>query len=238
MILTFLFLVLISIGAMGVKEKSFFLILTCGIFLVLFEWAIYFTYIYGSKIIAYLNQLESRSWLVLLILPLGLIMIESQNCREIAENSLFKIIYNVEILFLELFCQIFVIKITIEAAVKKRDVSCRENKCTGKLEERNFLTIISLISIQMLNYVSVIYFLSELNEKFLKDTNGNNVTKLVDIVYYVIMTYTSVGYGDIFPNTMLAKIMSCIIGLTGFIMSIYLVSHLIEKASRKCSGIC
>lgn len=121
MILTFLFLVLISIGAMGVKEKSFFLILTCGIFLVLFEWAIYFTHIYGSKIIAYLNQLESRSWLVLLILPLGLIMIESQNCREIAENSLFKIIYNVEILFLELFCQIFVIKITIEAAVKKRD---------------------------------------------------------------------------------------------------------------------
>ncbi|KAL6286939.1 hypothetical protein ACE6H2_011329 [Prunus campanulata] len=59
--------------------------------------------------------------------------------------------------------------------------------------------------------------------------------KLVDALYYIVVTLCTIGYGDIVPNTTLAKYLSCFFILLGFgffdILLNGLVAYICEKES-------
>ena len=56
-----------------------------------------------------------------------------------------------------------------------------------------------------------------------------NITKeLLTVLYYVVITFTSVGYGDIYPLTLLSKIFAGIISLSGYITSAVVIAVLLS----------
>ncbi len=60
--------------------------------------------------------------------------------------------------------------------------------------------------------------------------NPNNF----DLFYYTIITFTTIGYGDIVPVTVLAKIMSIIISTTSVVcITIFLSSVLSFNSEKK-----
>jgi hypothetical protein len=50
-----------------------------------------------------------------------------------------------------------------------------------------------------------------------------------DSVYFVIMTMTTVGYGDIVPHTIIGKILTMIFALTGAPLFIFIGWYLVEQ---------
>ncbi|KAF8409726.1 hypothetical protein HHK36_005805 [Tetracentron sinense] len=61
-----------------------------------------------------------------------------------------------------------------------------------------------------------------------KKTNG-----LLDAVYFCVVTMTTVGYGDLVPNSVLAKLLACVVVLTGMALCGIILSkaadYLVEK---------
>ncbi len=58
----------------------------------------------------------------------------------------------------------------------------------------------------------------------------NNAAKVyMDLVYFCSITITSIGYGDILPNTHYTKLISSFIGVIGQFYSVVLVGILISK---------
>ncbi|KAE9584640.1 putative potassium channel domain-containing protein [Lupinus albus] len=67
----------------------------------------------------------------------------------------------------------------------------------------------------------VAYFLSD-------HSKVSPTSKLVNGVYFVIVTLTSVGYGDIVPHTTFTKIMTNLYILVGFWMWDILINYLMD----------
>lgn len=68
------------------------------------------------------------------------------------------------------------------------------------------------------------------------DLGGESTTTVVDALYFTIVTLTSVGYGDITPNSTSAKLFTCVFVFIGFGLIGVLVSgaanYLVEKQER------
>ncbi|KAF1865840.1 hypothetical protein Lal_00031754 [Lupinus albus] len=78
------------------------------------------------------------------------------------------------------------------------------------------------------------YMLLGIVAYFLNDRSKvSPLSKLVNGVYFVIVTLTSVGYGDIVPHTTLTKIMTSLYILIGFWMWNILVNHLMDYELEK-----
>ncbi|XP_057463888.1 two-pore potassium channel 1-like [Actinidia eriantha] len=63
--------------------------------------------------------------------------------------------------------------------------------------------------------------------------NGKKTNVVIDAMYFCVVTMTTVGYGDLVPNTVLAKLLSCIfvftgMGLVGFVLS-KAADYIVEK---------
>ncbi len=61
-------------------------------------------------------------------------------------------------------------------------------------------------------------------------TSATVITKnsLVDLFYYLIITFTTVGFGDIFPTTNIAKAVTVLIALSGMLFTGLLVSFILS----------
>ncbi len=67
-----------------------------------------------------------------------------------------------------------------------------------------------------------------------KGINTNNpANTFMDFVYFITMTITSIGFGDITPNTHHTKLMTSLFGITGQFYSVVLVGIIISKFSSK-----
>ncbi len=114
----------------------------------------------------------------------------------------------------------------------------------GKITTANQLAAVALlISVQIYNFVMLIYLLIHLGCGYLLyDSNKNAVTKVFDIIYYVIISYTSVGYGDIAPQGTVAQIVAIMISATGFFMSVAVIGIILsttinKKSNKKRNGL-
>ncbi|KAJ7299249.1 hypothetical protein O6H91_19G037000 [Diphasiastrum complanatum] len=79
--------------------------------------------------------------------------------------------------------------------------------------------------------VGLLYFLSIKNELF-----GDRTSSFVDTLYFCIVTMTTVGYGDLVPSTVSAKLLTCAfvfvgIGIVGAILS-NAAHYLVEKQEK------
>ncbi|MNK11792.1 Ion channel [compost metagenome] len=55
----------------------------------------------------------------------------------------------------------------------------------------------------------------------------------IDLVYFCSITFTSIGFGDITPNTHVTKLITAFIGIAGQFYTVVLVGILISKFSSK-----
>jgi len=62
---------------------------------------------------------------------------------------------------------------------------------------------------------------------------ANSANVFMDLVYYCTITLTSIGFGDITPNTHVTKLLTSFLGVTGQFYSVVLVGILISKFSSK-----
>ena len=62
---------------------------------------------------------------------------------------------------------------------------------------------------------------------------ANSANVFMDLVYYCTITLTSIGFGDITPNTHVTKLLTSFLGITGQFYSVVLVGILISKFSSK-----
>ena len=62
---------------------------------------------------------------------------------------------------------------------------------------------------------------------------ANAADIFMDLVYYSTVTITSIGFGDITPNTHFTKLITAILGVIGQFYSVVLVGILISKFSSK-----
>jgi len=58
---------------------------------------------------------------------------------------------------------------------------------------------------------------------------ANSANVFMDLVYYCTITLTSIGFGDITPNTHVTKLLTSFLGVTGQFYSVVLVGILISK---------
>jgi hypothetical protein len=58
---------------------------------------------------------------------------------------------------------------------------------------------------------------------------SNNAATYIDLVYFCSITITSIGFGDIVPNTYRTKLVTALFGIAGQFYSVVLVGILISK---------
>lgn len=62
---------------------------------------------------------------------------------------------------------------------------------------------------------------------------SSNATTYIDLVYFCSITLTSIGFGDILPNTHYTKLITSFFGVAGQFYTVVLVGILISKFSSK-----
>lgn len=70
------------------------------------------------------------------------------------------------------------------------------------------------IIVFVLAVVTIVFFLGTL--MYVVEGPENGYTSIPESIYYTIVTITTVGYGDITPQTLLGKLVACIIMLCGY----------------------
>ena len=63
-------------------------------------------------------------------------------------------------------------------------------------------------------------------------TINSNQIDVLDLVYYTIVTFTTIGYGDIVPNALESKVMAIIISFTSVICLIIFISSMLSAGSN------
>ena len=83
------------------------------------------------------------------------------------------------------------------------------------------VTILMLMMILLYLFLGVYFINSSQGETYTENENN------FDLFYYMIITFTTIGYGDVIPVSMLAKIMSIVISVTSVIcLTVFLSSVL------------
>lgn len=63
----------------------------------------------------------------------------------------------------------------------------------------------------------------------------SNAETFIDLVYFSSITLTSIGFGDILPNTYYTKLLTSFLGITGQFYSVVLVGIIISKFTSNTS---
>lgn len=83
-------------------------------------------------------------------------------------------------------------------------------------------SILTWLIIILMNLYTLLMFVQfYMNVKAHHFIAAEHITKeaMVDLFYYLIVTFTTVGFGDIRPSTTLAKIITCIIAISGMLFT-------------------
>lgn len=83
-------------------------------------------------------------------------------------------------------------------------------------------SILTWLVIILMNLYTLLMFVQfYMNVKAHHFIAAEHLTKeaMVDLFYYLIVTFTTVGFGDIRPSTTLAKIITCLIAISGMLFT-------------------
>lgn len=130
-------------------------------------------------------------------------------------------------LLMVIICYYLNLKVLLTILVKPTNVK------SAKEEETSFarLMIASILLLVMLilNLYLAVCFVNSIGESVYLNSNG-----YFDLFYYTIITFTTIGYGDIIPTTIPAKIVAIIISVTSVIcLTVFLSSVLSYKDTLK-----
>ena len=84
---------------------------------------------------------------------------------------------------------------------------------------KSILTWLVIILVNLYTLVLFIQFYIDTNDYHFIQTKVLNKASAVDLFYYLIVTFTTVGFGDISPHTLLAKMVSALVALSGMVFT-------------------
>lgn len=94
-------------------------------------------------------------------------------------------------------------------------------------EKRPSFMLVGLLLFAYLLVGVIIFYL------FMDQLSGKTTNRVLDALYFVIVTMTSVGYGDLFPNSDTTKLLACAFVFTGMAIIALFISkaadYLVEK---------
>lgn len=222
---------------------NFWLFVFGCIIILILNWVIYI-YTHALEILyVYVRSNQIKLWTILIVIPLLCVVIEQM--RGFDKGTLAAEILNIEMLILYIVELICIWKLMIDIVINK-DKLVRSNKNNKNYDDdqydddeidknnknynndKNKLIVIAvLISIQITYFVSMMYSVVRIYPDAFSG-GGKYITNFTDVVYFVIVTYTTLGYGDILPTTNLAKFIVCIISITSFMTNIIVIGEIIN----------
>lgn len=174
---------------------------------------------------------------MLIILLVSFVMWLQEYMKLITINTLFSIVVpiilllNMSKMHILLEKRIAVVSLSMSLIVVYRELIriVTESNVTMENKEKAYpmgkaLKIKSIITwfiIIMINLYTVLVFV-----QFYWGKGGHfieaislNKESAVDLLYYLVVTFTTVGFGDIWPRTMMAKLVTVMISLSGMLFS-------------------
>ncbi len=130
----------------------------------------------------------------------------------------------------------FVIVINIAISFKYMGSLLIKREAYLKQEIKNItpanqlFAIVVLIVTHIVNYSVLIFTLIRSNWDFSLIKGTDEVSKLKDVIYYVIITYTTVGYGDITPQGVWGLFVASMISFTSYFMSAAVIGIILNIA--------
>ncbi|MBE6022098.1 MAG: two pore domain potassium channel family protein [Cellulosilyticum sp.] len=109
------------------------------------------------------------------------------------------------------------ISIVIGKGTYKRTAKYLSISSASKL--KSILTWFFIILVNLYTLVLFIQFYIETSSYHFIETKALNKASAIDLFYYLIVTFTTVGFGDISPHTLLAKMVTALIALSGMIFT-------------------
>ena len=97
---------------------------------------------------------------------------------------------------------------------------------------RVIIASILIVVLIILNLYLAVWFVSDTGKEAF-----SNSPNYFDLFYYTIITFTTVGYGDIVPITMEAKIVSSLISITNIICITIFLSTILSYRDKIKSDI-
>lgn len=107
-------------------------------------------------------------------------------------------------------------------------LSLKEAMEKGIVARANVYRIISVYLTNIINLSLVVWIIQRFQNSCFKEMNS-----YFDALYYTIITFSTVGYGDIVPQTVYAKIVSIIIIASNFLLLLAFVNLFVMKAKKK-----
>ena len=138
-------------------------------------------------------------------------------------NPIFMTALNLSLAVFYLFIFIEVLRFLMKPSYINRDI------ITASACGYFLLIEISVFLFQIFYYENLNSF-KGINTEF---SVANSANVFMDLVYYCTITLTSIGFGDITPNSHVTKLLTSFLGVTGQFYSVVLVGILISKFSSK-----
>ena len=155
--------------------------------------------------------------------------------------NLQEIDYNINDIFLLIQC-IRLVYVIIIFAICSEFYSPRADRVCKMMGKRlnlffSFRSLFINRTAIMLGYCSVIicsmlsYMLKILSQPIFYEKETINFHNFGDCFWYVLVTMTTVGYGDIYPKTTMGRIVGCIVAILGNVVVALIVSFFQEKTN-------
>lgn len=93
---------------------------------------------------------------------------------------------------------------------------------------KSILTWLFLVLLNLYTLLLFIQFYIKACHYHFIEAKVLNQTSAVDLFYYLIVTFTTVGFGDIQPHTLIAKLVTSLIALSGMIFTCVIVACILN----------
>lgn len=91
---------------------------------------------------------------------------------------------------------------------------------------KQIFVILFIIMVHLCNFIIIVYFYCNGKTEGFLLRNNLPVTELEDVIYYVIITYSTVGYGDIVPGCSNAQLFASIISVTSMLTTAVIIGKI------------
>ncbi len=92
-------------------------------------------------------------------------------------------------------------------------------KYTKSIQIKGILTWLGIILMNLYTLLVYVQFYMNVKAHHFITAEHLNKEAMIDLFYYLIITFTTVGFGDIRPSTGIAKIITCMVAVSGMLFT-------------------
>ena len=114
-----------------------------------------------------------------------------------------------------------------------RIVTKTSSKMSKGTKIKGILTWLTIILINLYTLLVFVQFYMGVSKHHFIEAEYITEEAMTDLLYYLIVTFTTVGFGDISPDTMIGKIVTCIIALSGMLFTGMFIGAVLSSEESK-----